>query len=235
MEWTRVVSSRVTPPAPPGDVIEARICEFARSSAAELERYCAQLGIAAANEQKHLQPSCSRVAAQLAAEWIPLPLLAPKTFGDKLQWVGLGSVDVVFRWTEMPDTFVELKCGATPSALGPCSWDALKLAAGILAGNAGSGYLLAGVPTVLWEGKTLGWELFTTREWRTDALRESFFSWWAFWEKDGHVPARVPEALATFEIEAFPLTIAGNDWQLRLSRVEPRGSAWLQWQPTLAP
>jgi hypothetical protein len=164
---------------------------------------------------------------------VPSPGLTPKSFGDKLSWVGLGGVDVVFRWPDTKPAFVELKCGAKSDTLGPCAWDALKLASGISNGNAGTGYLLAALPTALWDASTLGRELFTTRGWSTLELRNSFSSWWPFWEKDGHIPGRVAESLATIEIETFPLAVGGTAWQLRLSRVEPRGSRRLQWESTL--
>jgi hypothetical protein len=85
----------------------------------------------------------------------------------------------------------------------------------------------------LWEAQTLGYELFSTRDWSTAELRETFSSWWPFWEKDGHIPGHVSESLATIGIGAFPLTIGGAAWQLRLSRVEPRSSRWVQWESTL--
>jgi ADP-ribosylglycohydrolase len=218
-------------------LIEERVRAVAAKTAAELERHCAESGVATANEQKQLQPCCTRATRQLAAGWEPTPALTSKRFGDTLGWVGLGSVDVVLRWPDHPPTFIELKCGAAKDTLGPCSWDALKLASGVLAGNACTGYLLAGLPTALWETETLGHELFNTRDWTATELRELFLSWWRYWEKETtpHVPGRVAESFTTFAVGSFPLEIGGSMWELRLARVEPSSRGWLRWRSTLEP
>jgi ADP-ribosylglycohydrolase len=217
------------------DWIEERVRDVAAESAAELERHCATAGLVRANERDQLQRCCTRATERLAAGWEPSPELTPKTFGNPIGWVGLGLVDVVLRWPDLPPTFVELKCGATNDTLGPCSWDALKLASGVLAGNAGTGYMLAGLPATLWKADTPGREFFDTRPWTAHELRESFLSWWRHWEKEKtpHVPGEVAESFATVAVGTFPLEIGATLWELRLARVEPRSVEWLQWQPTL--
>ena len=85
------------------------------------------------------------------------PVLAGKKFGDKLGWIGLGNVDTVFTWGDGTRTFLELKCGTDLSA---CVWDSVKLASGVLNGNASAGYMLAGSPTSLWQKPVRGAELF---------------------------------------------------------------------------
>jgi ADP-ribosylglycohydrolase len=217
--------------------IEERVHAVAVETAAELERHCAELGLATANEQKQLQPCCTRVTKRLVGGWTPTPALTPKTFGNSLGWVGLGPVDVVLRWPDQSPTFIELKCGATKDTLGPCSWDALKLASGVLAGTAGTGYLLAGLPRALWDAEILGHQLFNTRDWTASELRESFLAWWRHWEKETtpHIPGRVAESFATVAVGSFPVEIGALMWELRLARVEPSSSGWVQWQSTIRP
>lgn len=56
---------------------------------------------------------------------------------------------------------------ADQHSLAPCVWDAVKLAAGLLAGNAEAGYLLVAAPLALWQKPILGAQLFESRTWLT--------------------------------------------------------------------
>jgi hypothetical protein len=217
-------------------LIEERVRAIAAETAAELERHCAEAGLVTANEQKQLQPCCTRATQRLTAGWEPSADLSSKKFGDAVDWVGLGLVDVVLRWPDNRPTFIELKCGATKDTVGPCSWDALKLATGLLACNAGTGYLLAGMPATLWEAEPLGSELFDSRVWTAREMRDAFVSWWRHWEKEStpHIPGRVAASFATVAVEAFSLEIGAVPWELRLARVELNGTEWFQWSSTVA-
>jgi hypothetical protein len=145
-------------------------------------------------------------------------------------------VDVVLRWATGGTTFVELKCGSDNHALRPCVWDATKLATGLLGGNAGAGYLLAGAPAAKWREGIPGSELFLMAEWETlgTAIRQRFIDDWRKWESEGHIPGRVPAAFQTVGVGAYPLEIAEKAWELRLARVEPIGEAWVEWPTTLS-
>ena len=125
-------------------------------AARELEVLCAEKGLTYANEQKHLGPACKLVTALLARRYTSPPDLSPFDFGDRLGWVGLGNVDVVFRWPDRRPMFVELKCGSDLTA---CVWDAVKLSSGVLHGNAALGIPSRGAPTSAWLKPTTGAEL----------------------------------------------------------------------------
>lgn len=211
-------------------MLDARLAELAEATAREVEAYCAAAGVSTANEQKHLDPCCKATAKALAGTWEPAPVFSTNAFGDTLGWIGLGNVDIVVVWDETPQTFLELKCGFDKDALGPCAWDVVKLAAGLLNGNAGTGYMLAGAPAAQWEKPILGAELFETHEWRASDIRETYRSWFRFWEKDGHCPGRVAAAFRTVHIGSFGMEIAATRWELRLARVEPIGIEWLKWE-----
>ena len=118
---------------------DRQLLQLASETASELERGCAEAGLTSATELRHLAPACKRSAERLAPTWDPAPALGPYTFGDTLGWRGLGNIDVVFRWPDGDRTFVELKCGSGNDSLAPCVWDAVKLGAGVLSGNARCG------------------------------------------------------------------------------------------------
>lgn len=218
------------------------IVDLGQRSARILEGFCAQHGLTKANERDHLAPACKCAAVEVAARFDVARLLDSSGFGDKLGWTGLGDVDLVFRWPNRGHTFVELKCGSDLSA---CVWDAVKLAAGVLHGNASSAYLLAGAPATAWEKPARGAELFTDGQWQTDGaeIREKYKDWWYAWQEETvpahpkpeppfskvrpnrHLPGLVAEAFETTYLGAFPLTIRESRWELRLARVEPAGAA----------
>ena len=120
---------------------------LAAATARELETLCAELTLTSPNERDHLAKCCKTATARLADALDPPAALSPYAFGDPHGWVGLGTVDVVLRWTDREPIFLELKCGAGKHVLRPCVWDAVKLSTAILGRNAASGYLLAGAPS----------------------------------------------------------------------------------------
>jgi hypothetical protein len=152
-------------------------------------------------------------------------------FGPKHGWLGLGVVDVIFRWTDQAATFAELKCGE----LWPCVWDAVKLATAVLGGNACSAYLLAGARTSDWERPIAGAQFFETAEWMTlgPEVRDRFLPSWQLWERQGHIPGRVPTRFSTVALGAFPLTIAHVRWELRLARIDS-AAEWTDWPRTIS-
>lgn len=132
------------------------LLRVAEMTAMGLERFCAACNLRYANERDHLARCCRPAAMRIASTVEPRPALSPYGFGEKHGWVGLGTVDVVFRWPDRPAIFVELKCGAGTRILSACVWDAVKLATAVLGGNAGAGYLLAGAPTTSWASRIPG-------------------------------------------------------------------------------
>jgi hypothetical protein len=215
---------------------------LAVATASELETFCVERGLSSANERDHLAKCCKAVAVDLTAQLPePRPALFPFGFGDRHGWIGLGGVDVVFRWTTRAPTFLELKCGSGTSALRPCVWDAVKLATAVLGGNASSAYMLAGAraPASVWSARCAGAELFDSGEWETTGpdIRERFRSDWTFWERERtpHVPGRVPTAFRTIARGSMPLAIGGVPWQVRLARIEALGDRSTDWPRYLSP
>ena len=202
----------------------------ATASAAALPRLYAEKRKKNLSEQFHLQPATNLVVERLAPTWDPAPSLVGKKFGEKLGWIGLGHVDNVFHWGDGTRTFLELKCGQDMSA---CVWDSVKLASGLLNGNARAGYLLAGAPTSCWRKPVRGAELFRSAIWRTAGVdvRDAYLDWWRRWEAEMHIPGRVAASFQTFALGSFSFEIDGIAWELRLARVEPMGSSWIEWQP----
>ena len=214
------------------------VMRLAVDTASELEEFCAERALAHANERDHLARCCKTVAARIVAELPPpRPALAPFGFGERHEWIGLGGVDVVFRWDTREPTFVELKSGSSTGVLRPCVWDAVKLATAVLGGNASSGYMLAAAPASAWRAGYLGAELFESGEWLTlsPEIRDRFRSDWTFWESEAtpHVPGRVPAAIRTIACASTHLSIGGTSWELRVARVEPIGANWVVWPSVL--
>ena len=207
---------------------------LAAATASKLESFCVERGLLYANERDHLTKCCKAVAVDLTAHLpAPRPALFPFGFGDRHGWIGLGGVDVVFRWSTRAPTFLELKCGSGTAALRPCVWDAVKLATAVLGGNASSAYMLAGAPASVWSAKCAGAELFDSGRWETTGpdIRERFRRDWTFWESERtpHVPGRVPTAFRTIARGSMQLAIGGVPWQLRLARIEVLGDHWTDW------
>lgn len=146
----------------------------------------------------------------------------------------------MFRQPESAPTFLELKCGYGKDCLAFCVWDAVKLAAGLLAGNAEAGYLLAGAPRADWHRPILGAQLFESRTWQTSGrdIRGAYSRWWWRWQiemkygkPNHHIPGRVAATFDTKKLGSFGFQIAGTAWELRLARVEPALADWHDWQP----
>ena len=211
---------------------DERLIQLARETAAELESHCAEKALSHANERDHLDRVCKQVAKRLAPTWSPDASVGPYGFGDKLGWVGLGLVDLVFRRPDRLPTFLELKCGAGKHTLSACVWDAVKLAAGLLAGNAEAGYLLAGAPLAQWQKPILGAQLFDSRAWWTSSneIRGAYSMWWWKWQNEPNIPGRVAATFHTKKLGSFPFQIAGAPWELRLARIEAHAD-WEDWQP----
>jgi hypothetical protein len=203
-----------------------------KAVAREMPIVYAEKGRKNVSEMRHLQPATNRVLERLAPTWMPAPALGSKKFGDMLGWVGLGHVDNVLTWPDGSRTFLELKCGNDLSA---CVWDMVKLAAAVLGGNATSAYMLAGASVASWQKPTPGAEFFRSQEWQTMGfdVRARYEKWWRFWQNETtpHLPGRVAPAIRTVTLGSFGFVIAGEAWELRLARVEPVRTDWVDWPP----
>jgi hypothetical protein len=202
--------------------------KVAELTTTELENFCTFHKLERAGENRALAPSCKKAVARAARALRDPPALNSLAFGEKHGWRGLGSVDLVMRWANRRPVFLELKC----DELSPCVWDAVKLATAVLGGNAGSGYLLASARTSDWEKPIAGSQFFETAEWTTlgTDVRDRFLSSWRRWEREGHIPGRVPTGFSTVALGVFSLTIAGVPWEVRLARLCASG-AWIWWPP----
>jgi hypothetical protein len=216
-------------------VHDQELRELAQEVAYELPGIYAAKGRPNLSEMHHLQPATNTVAAKLAPTWDPAPSLDGHEFGPKLGWVGLGNVDTVFAWPAGTRTFLELKCDRDLSA---CVWDAVKLSAAVLNGNANAGYMLAGAPTSAWEKPAPGAELFESCRWVTigPGIRDRYRRWWWNWQEEivgdrpnRHIPGSVAASFETVPVGRFPFEVAGTPWQLRLARIETVGADWINW------
>ena len=210
------------------DALATRLADL---SAQKLEAHCAEAAVSSPNEQRHLAPQCKLAAIEVAATCHLAPELDPFGFGPKLGWTGLGNVDVVFRWPDRGAMFVELKCGGD---LSPCAWDAVKLAAGVLHGNAESAYLLAGAPTAAWKQPARGTELFVDKQWETlsPEIRDAYRDWWYRWQEEvpgRHIPGLVAETFETTALGSWQLSVGSHPWELRLARIRPVGDVSKRW------
>jgi hypothetical protein len=186
------------------------------------------------NERDHLQPTFKASLEEVASEAVPRPEVSGVLdHGLGETWPRLGKFDVSLSWAGSTSVFGELKCGDSEKALSACAWDAAKCAFCLRHGVGVGMLLVAAAPWSLWERDTLGTELFLDGEWNMADVRERYAKGFAAWEREGYMPLRVPEALATFDIGRTEFTIAGNPWVLGVARVEPVGHAWLDWEPFL--
>ena len=216
------------------DDLDGRMQRLLGETRAELELIIPATKNPWINEQSHLQPSCARAAKSLAEEWGPAPV-STSTKAKHALWPRLGNIDVSFSWPDAPPTHVELKCESDKGkhALCACAWDAVKLAFTQLVGGAGTGYLIAGLPTAEWDAGQRGTRLFTQRTWDILELRQGFLDWWQKWEKEDYWPRRVPQRLSTTPIALVEIDVKGVAWQLRLARVDAP-DVWADWPSTLA-
>jgi hypothetical protein len=104
------------------------LIELADETARELARRANAGRLARVNERDHLQPSCSSAALIVAKHRLPGSTVSTSFRFQSSLWPRLGMVDIALSRGDEPPTALELKCGAGRDALGPCAWDALKLA-----------------------------------------------------------------------------------------------------------
>lgn len=182
-------------------------------------------------EQRHLQPVTAAVARELAQQTTPAIVVGTAYPLRADEWPLLGPGDLALTVDEDgAPAIVELKAGSDRNALGPCSWDALKLAFLLQRGLITAGYLLATAPLEIWSGEARGWELFETTEVETLELHETFKDWFRYWERQGYpagttVPARFrTERLTRVQ---FPLSL--TKWELRAAAVKVTDGEQLAW------
>jgi hypothetical protein len=151
-------------------------------------------------------------------------------------WPSLGAVDIALTVSPNKPVWVELKCGSSRDALGPCAWDAAKCAFGLARGDASAAYLVAGTSAATWGLPAQGAEFFDDGVWKLGDLHETYASWWRLWEKDGYpVGRRMPAAFATEPELSTTFHVAGSPWELRLARVRVADAVgWVDWSPLLA-
>ncbi|MCZ7590560.1 MAG: hypothetical protein M5U27_17230 [Gaiella sp.] len=129
---------------------------------------------------------------------------------------------------------IELKCGVGRDALGPCAWDALKLALGIHSDALSAGYLLAATTVADWESGHRGSELFGTREFEALELRERYLDWWRQWERLGDpLPLEVPRSFTTHAVCRAPFEVEGASWQVRVAAISVTDDKRVAWPSTL--
>ena len=205
-------------------------------TAVQLETLCANGAVVSPNERDHLSKACKMAAAAVASEMQVPPVLSPFGFGPLLGWIGLGNVDLVFRWPDRQPIFVELKCGCD---LTDCVWDVVKLSAAVLHGNAETGYLLAGAPVARWDAGTPGGEFFEEGVWETRGrlVRDAYVKSWRRWQNEAvrrrpnrHIPGLIATAFRTVALGRYPFSVAGVRWEIRAARVDPAGSESVVWK-----
>jgi hypothetical protein len=174
--------------------------------------------------------SCARHRGTLCPSSDSLDLIP---FQSSL-WPRLGGVDIaLLRGDERPIA-IELKCGEGRDSLGPCAWDALKLALGLQSRVVAAGYLLAATTAADWESGHRGSELFETAELETLVLRERYLDWWRHWERLGDpLPLKVPSRFATRAICRASFAVAGAGWEVRVAAISASDDARVAWPSTL--
>jgi len=206
--------------------------------AATVEAKAREAGLTTINERDHLRPWSIPVISQVGS------LLAPPVqvggegpHGLEAVWPRLGKVDVTLTDTE-GTAFVELKCGGGSNALGPCAWDALKLATALRHGTTCAGFLMAAAPEESWR-TALGSELFTNGARTAVEIRERYRSWWTHWEKDRKPnrpqgffpPTNVPGAFSTTRTGPEAMFMVGTTrWALRISEVRLGDAPDFRWE-----
>ncbi len=182
-------------------------------------------------EQRHLQPVTAAVARDFAEQTTPAIVVRTAYPLRSDEWPLLGPGDLALTGDEDgAPAIVELKAGSDRNALGPCSWDALKLAFLLRRGLITAGYLLATAPLEIWSGEARGCELFETSEVETLELHETFNDWFRYWERQGYpagtiVPARFRTQRLT--CVQFPLSL--TTWELRAAAVAITDREQLAW------
>ena len=182
-------------------------------------------------EQRQLQPVTAAVARELAQQTRPAIVVATAYPLHADEWPLLGPGDLALTVDEDgAPAIVELKAGSDRNALGPCSWDALKLAFLLQRGLITVGYLLATAPLEIWSGEARGCELFETAEVETLELRETFKDWFRYWERQGYpAGSTVPARFRTERLTRVQFPLSLTKWELRAAAVEVTDGEQLAW------
>lgn len=124
----------------------------------------------------------------------------------------------------------ELKCGKDLNALGPCVWDAAKLAFALQCRKGAAAYLLAAAPRDEWERPARGSEFFADHAHDMGLLRVLYGDWWRQWEACGDPqPSELPACFATTQVHSADFKVGGTDWRLRLGQVVVADERRLKW------
>lgn len=222
-------------PEEPKEIIaettDAQMHALATATASCLEQRAAKGSLDRVNERDDLQGCCVTSARELAPRWRPPPEVLSQVKVAFEGWPRLGDVDLVLIWPGEYRVLLELKCGVSKDALGPCVWDAAKCAFLLQVGDASAAYLLAATTLDCWEETVLGTELFTSGAWEIDELRERYASWWRQWERRGDpLPTKIPAQVQTEHVGTVPFAIGGTAWELRMARVKSSDD-WRAWEP----
>ena len=210
------------------------LVEALSKTATRLERIAYGHGLSYVNEQSHLDPHFRQALNEVALSSASAYRFSkPKVATG--EWPRLGSVDVGIEDGDGELTLVELKSGKGKDALGPCAWDAAKLAYLLEAGAAADAFLVAGTTLANWEAPIRGAEFFTNRAHDLADLRVSYADWWRKWERDGYPAApRMPAWFETEFVAEASFTVPAEPWLLRMSRVGAAGPERIDWPPLLA-
>lgn len=214
---------------------DAWLTDLATKTALELARRADRDRLSRVNERDHLQPCCALVARSIARSLTP-PVAVSTTFRFQSRlWPRLGRVDIALLPADGQPIAIELKCGMGRDALGPCAWDALKLAFALQLGAVSAAYLLAASPAADWKNSYRGAELFANATFDTLVVRERFLDWWRQWERLGDPrPIEVPRQFATRVISRARFVVDGVPWQLRVAELSVGDEVRIPWPSTLA-
>lgn len=214
-------------------VLDELMTALADETARELSQRARARGLSCVNERDHLQPACAAASRTLAPGWRPPALMSTSLRPRSEWWPRLGAIDVALTFPDELPVALELKCGGGRDALGPCAWDALKLAFLLQSDAVSAGYLLAAMPTSDWQAAIRGAELFETGAIETLALRDRFLDWWRQWERLGDPqPIEVPRRFRTRTVAAAPVELVGPVWELRIAEVILEGHEHIAWPRT---
>ena len=204
----------------PHDELLARLV---RGTADRLEALAEERGLKTVNERDHLQPCSVAAARELLTEvGGECATQHAVSFGD---WPRLGDVDLALLGLDAAPLLLELKCGNDLNALGPCVWDAAKLAMAVQEGVAAGAFLLAAAPRSRWEQPVRGAEFFEHLPHDIGLLRVLYADWWRSWERRGDPqPSFLPRRWWTEDAHVSTFTVAAQPWELRLAEVVVRTS-----------
>lgn len=187
-------------------------------------------------KESHLQKHFRAALERLAADASPRPRVSP-TLSHKLkyEWPRLGLFDISLECGDAT-VFGELKCGEADLTLSACGWDAAKEAFCLQHGVGAGMLLIAAAPATKWDPPGVGIELLFDGEWDMADIRARYAAGFRKWEGDGYEPNYVFRRLRTFEVSRTePFAIAGTDWVIGVSRVEPVDDERMEWVSFLLP